>query len=109
MARSFFYSAPLHTVDQAAGQHVIFYPRFHSELNFTERFGGRQVRVFAPSWRVLPNAVFPALFNPYFHHCRRVTEDYGVGEVYGTKEFTEQVNRSHRQDVKVNGNFGPYN
>jgi hypothetical protein len=95
---------------QAAGQLVIFYPKFHCELNFIERFW------CAAKWyarenceytfdglrRVLPEAldsVSSASINRYFHHCKRVIEAYGAGEAYGTKEFTERVYKGHRQVV----------
>ena len=40
-----------------------------------------------------------SLLNRYFHHCNRVIEAYGDGEVYETKEFAERVYKSHRQIV----------
>ena len=40
-----------------------------------------------------------ASINRYFHHCARLIEAYGAGEVYGTKEFAERVYKSHRRVV----------
>ena len=37
----------------------------------------------------------PPSINRYFYHCKRVIEAYEAGEVYGTKEFADQVYKSH--------------
>jgi hypothetical protein len=95
---------------EAAGYTVIFYPKFHCELNFIERFW-----CAAKYWlrdnclysldglrKNLPKAlhsVSSASINRYYRHCVRIIEAYTDGQQYGTKEFKERMYRGHRQVV----------
>ena len=86
---------------ESAHQEVIFYRKFHCELNFMEHFW------CSAKWytrengrRVLPEAldsVTPATINRYYRRCMRTLGAYMDGHTYGTKEFKEKVYRGHRQ------------
>jgi hypothetical protein len=90
---------------EAAGQEVIFYPKFHGELNFIEHFW------CSSKWyvrehceysleslrRILPEAlksVSEATTNRYYHRCMRILNAYDSGFHYGTKTFKDHVYKS---------------
>ena len=76
-----------------------------SSATFLLQLGVQQVINHYYHWKyrqVLPEAldsVSSASINRCFHHCERLIEAYGAGEVYGTKECAEWVYKSHRQVV----------
>jgi hypothetical protein len=89
---------------------VIFYPKFHCELNFIEpywcaaKYYAREHCEYSLKGlrAVLPAAldsVSSTAINRYYNHCARVMEAYSEGFDYGTKEFTQQVYKGHRQVV----------
>ena len=96
---------------EAAGHRVIFYPKFHCETNFIERFWcsakhyAREncdyslvgLRKTVPlSLKSVPTATI----NRYFNRCKQTIEAYDQGFQYGTKEFSQQIQyKSHRQVV----------
>jgi hypothetical protein len=95
---------------EAAHQEVIFYPRFHCELNFIERYWCSTKHytrencsyTFQGLREILPSAlasVPSATINRYYHHCMRTLEAYASGLDYGTQAFNNRVYKGHRQVV----------
>ena len=93
---------------EGSGQEVIFYPKFHCELNFIERFWcaakfyARENCQYSLDGlrKTIPQAldsVQSAAINRYFHSCMRVLAAYRTGLKYGTKEFQDKVYKSHRR------------
>ena len=93
---------------EASNQQVIFYPKFHCELNFIERFwcaakyyacencsySLNGLRALLPA--ALDSVTTPSIHR-YFLGCMRVLGGYQRGLQYGTKEFHEAVYKSHRR------------
>lgn len=95
---------------EAAGHSVIFYPKFHCELNFIERFwcaAKHNVRenceyTMDGLRRTIPAAfksISTATINRFYKLCSRTIDAYIHGYKYGTKAFIDQVYKSHRQVV----------
>jgi len=95
---------------EAAGHSVIFYPKFHCELNFIERFwcaAKHYTRencryTFDDLRKTIPAAfksIPTATINRFYHHCARTMDAYRNGLDYGTKAFVEHVHKNHRQVI----------
>jgi hypothetical protein len=93
---------------EAEHQEVIFYPKFHCELNFIERFWcsckhytrEHCTYLFEGLRETLPVAIASlstATINRYYKYCARTIEAYANGFVYGTKGFTDKIYSGHRQ------------
>ena len=93
---------------EAAGHSVIFYPKFHCELNFIERFWCASKHYARENCeynlnslrKTLPAAfksVSTASINRYYQHCCRIIEAYIDGHKYGTEAFVERAYKSHRR------------
>jgi hypothetical protein len=93
---------------EAEHQEVIFYPKFHCELNFIKRFWclckhytqEHCTYLFEGLRETLPvviASVSTATINHYYKYCVRKMEAYANGFVYGTKEFTDKIYSGHRQ------------
>ena len=96
-------------VDECRGQLVIFYPKSHCELNFIERYwcgckwyAGENCQYILDGLRGAVRAalcsVSSATINQHYLHCMRITNAYGSGAIYGTKEFKERVYKA-RQNI----------
>ncbi|RPB11554.1 hypothetical protein P167DRAFT_489137, partial [Morchella conica CCBAS932] len=89
---------------------IIFYPKFHCELNFIERFwcvvkyyprencqySLEGLRETIPA---ALNSVTSISINKYYLYCMRILDTYQAGFTYGIMEFKERVYRNHRQVV----------
>jgi hypothetical protein len=93
---------------ESRGQLVIFYPKFHCELNFIERYWcgckwyARENCQYSLTGlrETVPtalNSVTSSTIHRHYLHCVRILKAYESGAVYGTKEFKETVYKGHRQ------------
>ena len=93
---------------EAAGHSVIFYPKFHCEINFIERFWCA-AKLYAREnceytidglRRTIPAAfqsISSATICRFYKHCSRIIDAYNNGYKYGTKAFIDQAYKSHRR------------
>ena len=99
---------------KAADHHVIFYPKFHCELNFIERYWCACKGYTREHYEytldglgeILPqylNSVSSAAISRCYNHGVRVMEAYTEGFKYGTKTFTRRIYQGHRQVVDRGG------
>ena len=83
---------------ESRGQLVIFYPKFHCELNFIERYWcgckwyARENCQYTLNGlrETVPAAlcsVFPATIHWHYLHCMRIIDAYASGAIYGTWEL----------------------
>ena len=95
---------------EAAGQSVIFYPKFHCETNFIERFWcaakyytrencGYSLNDLRTTIPTAFESIPTATINRFYHSCNRTIDAYSTGFQYGTKSFVEHVHKNHRQVV----------
>ena len=95
---------------EALHQEVIFYPKFHCQLNFIERFWcaakyyARENCLYTLEGlrETIPTAlasVTVGSINRYYNHCVRIMDAYEGGSIYGTAKFKEAVYKGHRQVV----------
>ena len=95
---------------EAAGHSIIFYPKFHCELNFIERFWcaakyytrencGYSLDDLRKTIPAAFQSIPVATINRHYQHCARTIEAYDDGFRYGTKEFVERMYKNHRQVV----------
>jgi len=92
----------------AEGHEAIFYPKFHCELNFIERFWcaakfyARENCQYSLAGlrETLPAALHSvtgaAIYN-YYAQCMKILEAYRADQSYGTKEFQAAVHKTHRR------------
>lgn len=95
---------------ECRGQLVIFYPKFHCELNFIERYwcgckwyARENCQYTLEGLReTVPealNSVPSATIHRHYLHCVRIINAYASGAEYGSREFKERVYKAHRQVV----------
>jgi hypothetical protein len=95
---------------ECRGQLVIFYPKFHCELNFIERYwcgckwyARENCQYTLEGLReTIPealNSVSFATIHRHYLHCLRIINAYASGAEYGSQEFKERVYKAHRQVV----------
>jgi hypothetical protein len=93
---------------EAAGHSIIFYPKFHCEINFTERFWCAAKHYTRENCeytidglrRTIPEAfksIPTATISRFYMHCSRIIDAYNNGYKYGTKAFINRVYKSHRR------------
>jgi hypothetical protein len=93
---------------EAAGHNVIFYPKFHYELYFIERFWcaakyyarencSYTIEGLRKNILEAFKSISSATINRYYKHCCKIINAYNSGLKYGTEEFTQRVYTSHRQ------------
>lgn len=89
------------------GHMVLFYPKFHCELNFIEYYWGAAkqyarkncgysivaLRVIVPQ---ALESVSPALIWKYWHKTQRIMAGYREGYIYGSNAF-KTIYKSHRR------------
>ena len=93
---------------ESRGHIVLFYPRFHCELNFIEYFWGyvkREVRENCDYKmdglrenvpQALSNVPISTIWR-FYAKCVRTMDAYRDGYIYGTKDFQQHVYKSHRK------------
>ena len=95
---------------EETGHSVIFYPKFHCELNFIERFWcsakyytrencGYSLNDLCQTIPKAFESIPIATINRFYRHCARMIDAYDDGLQYGTKEFENRVYKNHRQVV----------
>lgn len=93
---------------EARNHTVIFYPKFHCELNFIERFWcsskyySREHCSYSLEGlrKTVPEALHSvpsSTIYRYHQRCERYIDAYKSGYSYGTKDFTERTHKSHRK------------
>jgi hypothetical protein len=93
---------------EALGHCVLFYPKFHCELNFIERYWCRAKWFtrenceynFEALKSTVPEAlasVTNASIRGFYRLAVRTIDAYSAGLRYGTEEFKHTVYKSHRQ------------
>lgn len=93
---------------EALGHRVLFYPKFHCELNFIERYWCRAKWYarencgydFEALKTMVPEAlasVTNASIRGFYRLALRAIDAYSAGVQYGTEEFKQTVYKSHRQ------------
>jgi hypothetical protein len=91
-------------------QCMIFYSKFHCELNFIERFWcgtkfySREnfqytLEALRETVPAALHSISTATINRHYHHCMHILDSYRNGFTYGTKDFEETVYKGHRQVV----------
>jgi hypothetical protein len=96
------------------GHQVLFYPKFHCELNFIERYWCRAKWYarencnydFESLKTTIPEAlasVTNAMIQGFYRLSLRAMDAYSAGVQFGTAEFHRTVYRSHRQVEDILG------
>ncbi|RPB23933.1 hypothetical protein L211DRAFT_838386, partial [Terfezia boudieri ATCC MYA-4762] len=95
---------------EARGHLVLFYPKFHCELNFIEFFWAAAKRHARENCEyslqglrdTIPlslNSVSELTIWRFYNKCQRTMSAYRDGCQYGTAEFKERVYKSHRHKL----------
>ena len=98
------------------GHEVIFYPKFHCEANFIERFWSsckyysreHCTYSFQGLKKVVPEAIASVSTDTiyrYFERCDRTIQAYAAGATYETKAYTDRSYTSHRQIRNYEGGW----
>lgn len=99
---------------EARGHLVLFYPKFHPELNFIEYYWGASKRyarehcdyslvglrtTIPQALESVPNSTIAK----YYKRTLRIMQAYREGSRFGSKEYQEKVYKSHRRAVSKGG------
>lgn len=93
---------------ERSGHQVLFFPKFHCELNWIEYYWGRAKKYARDNCgysiealrETVPKAVHSVnstLIGKYFRKSMRILQAYKDGITYGTQEFVKTVYKSHRR------------
>ena len=95
---------------EQAGHSVVFYSKFHCELNFIGEFWcsakyytrencGYSLDDLRETIPKAFESIPIATINRFYEHCTRIIDAYDDGLQDGTKEFASHVYKNHRQVV----------
>jgi len=97
---------------EEAGHQVLFYPKFHCEINFIEYVWGAakcytrnncrySIKSLRPMIPQALNSVSDQLIWKYAQRAERIMESYRQGILYGTPEFQASIKHKYKSHRRV--------